>query len=138
MTTQDSILAKIAAKKGKKTQPRNGKPRNGSSNRTGAPLLDTTGKPTVEKARKTTRPASVSVPWEKIAKLYEDGKSTSEISDTLGLTRPKTKDGKENLYPYYLVVGYLTKLSHGVQVNGQIIKIKRGIDRKGNRHNLPK
>lgn len=66
------------------------------------------------------------VPWKKIADLYTAGKSTAEISDTLGLTRKKNQAGKENPYPYYLVVGYLTKLSHGVEVDGQKLKIVRG------------
>jgi hypothetical protein len=66
------------------------------------------------------------VPWQRIADLYNQGKSVSEISDTLKLTRLKTKKGKENPYPYYLVVGYLTKLSHGVEVNGKTVKITRG------------
>lgn len=66
------------------------------------------------------------VPWKKIVDLYTAGKSTAEISDTLGLTRKKNQAGKENPYPYYLVVGYLTKLSHGVEVDGEKFKIVRG------------
>jgi hypothetical protein len=54
----------------------------------------------------------------------------SEISDSLKLTRPKNKKGKENPYPYYLTVGYLTKLSHGVEVNGKKIQITRGSKNK--------
>ena len=83
-------------------------------------------KKTATPATKKTRTARADIPWKKIADLYEAGKSTAEISDTLGLTRKKTKTGKENPYPYYLVVGYLTRLSHGVEVNGQKLKIKRG------------
>jgi hypothetical protein len=71
------------------------------------------------------------VPWQKIADLYNKGMSVSEISDKLNLTRPKTKDGKhENPYPYYLTVGYLTKLSHGVEVEGRKISIVRGAKNK--------
>lgn len=79
-------------------------------------------------AKKSTagRTVSKDIPWLKIKNLYDAGKSTKEIADTLGLTRPKTKDGKENPYPYYLVVGYLTKLSHGVEVDGKKISITRG------------
>ena len=83
-------------------------------------------KPSTKAApKKAATTSRADVPWAKIAKLYNDGKSTKEISDTLDLTRPKTKDGKENKYPYYLVVGYLTKLSHGVKVGDETIKIKR-------------
>lgn len=77
-----------------------------------------------------TTKSRADVPWSKIVKLYNDGKSTAEISDALDLTRPKTKEGKENPYPYYLVVGYLTKLSHGVEVDGTKYKIVRGSKKK--------
>ena len=70
------------------------------------------------------------VPWQQIADLYNRGLSVSEISDKLDLTRPKTKKGKENPYPYYLTVGYLTKLSHGVEVNGKEVSIVRGAKNK--------
>lgn len=67
------------------------------------------------------------VPWAAIKRLYERGKTTAEISDELGLTKNKTSDGKhKNPYPYYLTVGYLTRLSHGVEVDGQKMSIKRG------------
>jgi hypothetical protein len=81
-------------------------------------------------AAKVTKTRS-DVPWQKIADLYNKGMSVSEISDKLNLTRPKTKDGKhENPYPYYLTVGYLTKLSHGVEVEGTKISIVRGAKNK--------
>lgn len=70
------------------------------------------------------------VPWQEIADLYNKGLSVSEISDKLKLTRLKTKKGKENPYPYYLTVGYLTKLSHGVEVDGKKISIVRGSKNK--------
>lgn len=66
------------------------------------------------------------VPWQKIADAYNAGLNTKEIAEKFDLVRPKTKDGKENNFPYYLVVGYLTKLSHGVDVDGRHIEITRG------------
>jgi hypothetical protein len=85
----------------------------------------TTVKKSAPKKSAPVKSSRSDVPWAKIVKLYNDGKSTKEISDTLGLTRPKNKEGKENPYPYYLVVGYLTKLSHGVDADGQKFSIKR-------------
>ena len=90
------------------------------------PKPKSNGKTATKATARKPRLVKSDIPWSKIAKLYEDGKSTAEISDTLGLTRPKTQDGKENPYPYYLTVGYLTKLSHGVKVGDETIKIKRG------------
>jgi hypothetical protein len=83
---------------------------------------------TKAKTAKTKKPTESrgNVPFAKIAALYNQGKSTAEISDSLGLTKKKTVDGKENKYPYYTVVGALYKLSQGITVNGEIIKIKRG------------
>lgn len=75
---------------------------------------------------KKTRSASSDIPWEGISKAYNSGMNTKEIAEKFDLVRPKTKDGKANKYPYYLVVGYLTKLSHGVDVNGKHIEITRG------------
>ena len=66
------------------------------------------------------------VPWQKIADAYNAGLNTKEIAEKFDLVRPKTKQGKENPYPYYLVVGYLTKLSHGVDVDDKHIEITRG------------
>lgn len=70
------------------------------------------------------------VPWLQIQELYNKGLSVAEISDKLKLTRLKTKKGKENPYPYYLVVGYLTKLSHGVEADGKKFSIVRGAKNK--------
>lgn len=90
----------------------------------------------VKKSTKTAKkPAAAAavrsdIPWKAIADLYNDDKSTAEISDTLKLTRLKTQDGKENAYPYYLTVGYLTKLANGVVVDGKTIKIVRGSRKK--------
>lgn len=100
-----TTLTEVAAKKQKRAT-KNGKPKTAT--------------------RKPTTGTRSEVPWQKIADLYNAGKSTPEISDALDLTRPKTKDGKENKYPYYLVVGYLTKLSEGVKVDDKTIKIMRG------------
>lgn len=102
MNASNPALAKLAAKGGKASKP--------------------------AVAKKTAKPrvARSDIPWQKIADLYDAGKTTAEISDKLELTRLKTKDGKKNPYPYYLVVGYLTKLSHGVKVDDKTIKIKRG------------
>jgi hypothetical protein len=76
--------------------------------------------------KKSTRSAASDIPWQQIANDYNNGLNTKEIAEKHDLVRPKTKDGKVNKYPYYLVVGYLTKLSHGVDVNGKHIKITRG------------
>lgn len=70
------------------------------------------------------------IPWQQIADLYNKGLSVGEISDKLKLTRPKTKKGKENPYPYYLTVGYLGKLANGVEVDGKKISIVRGSKNK--------
>jgi len=85
----------------------------------------TAKKPGPKRAATATRTRG-NTPYEKIAAMYEAGKSTAEISDGLGLTKKKTVDGKENPYPYYTVVGALYKLSKGVKVGDKIIKIKRG------------
>lgn len=96
-------------------------------------------KPSTEKkAAKKTAPkkngASKStrseIPWQKIADLYNSGMTVGDISDKLDLTRPKTKKGKENPYPYYLTVGYLGKLANGVEVDGKKISIVRGSKNK--------
>ncbi len=75
---------------------------------------------------KKTRESKSDVPWQKIADAYNSGMNTQAIAEKFDLVRPKTKDGKVNKYPYYLVVGYLTKLSHGVDVDGKHIEITRG------------
>lgn len=85
-------------------------------------------KPSVKKIRKEVakRQSKSDVPWQKIADAYNSRLNTKEIAEKFDLVRPKTKDGKENKFPYYLVVGYLTKLSHGVDVDGKHIEITRG------------
>ena len=86
----------------------------------------TAKKPNGQKKAATTTQVRSTVPYKKIAAMYEAGKSTAEISDALELTRNKTRDGKVNKYPHYIVVGALYKLSKGVKVGDETIKIKRG------------
>lgn len=83
-------------------------------------------KAATSKKAATPRATKSDVPWQKIADAYNSGLNTKEIAEKFDLVRPKTKDGKENKFPYYLVVGYLTKLSHGVDVDGKHIEITRG------------
>lgn len=99
-------------------------------------------KPTASAEKKATKKANSQkkngsakssrkdIPWQKIADLYNSGMSVGDISDKLGLTRLKTKKGKENPYPYYLTVGYLGKLANGVEVDGKKISIVRGSKNK--------
>lgn len=116
MALKDKLAAKAAALRNKKTSA----PAAKTTKTTSAKSAKSNGKAKVAKTRGD-------IPWGKIKSLYEAGKSTAEISDSLGLTRKKTKDGKkENPYPYYLTVGYLTKLARGVEVDGKKLSIKRG------------
>lgn len=86
----------------------------------------TAKKKAVSAPAKKTREAKSDIPWQAIANDYNNGLNTKEIAEKHDLVRSRTKDGKKNNFPYYLVVGYLTKLSHGVDVNGKHIEITRG------------
>src|SRR5258708_23333593 len=102
MATGTAALAqKLVSRKSTSTQPKKSVSSKNSKKSSSAP--------------KVTR-TRTDVRWQKIADMYNKGLGVADISDTLKLTRPKTKKGKENPYPYYLTVGYLTKLSHGVEL----------------------
>jgi hypothetical protein len=70
----------------------------------------------VRKARKTD------IPYAKIARMYDEGKSVSEISDHFEFTNEKSN------WPYSYTYGILKSLRKGVEVDGKVIKVqpKRG------------
>lgn len=115
-----AIAQKLVSKKST-SATKNGKSTSRSQKKTSAPSKSTSSAPSKSRS---------DIPWQKIADLYNKGLSVGEISDKLDLTRPKNKKGKENPFPYYLTVGYLTKLSHGVEVDGKEISIVRGAKNK--------
>ncbi len=78
-------------------------------------------KPGSKRAATATRVRRTDVPYEKIAKLFNDGKGMKEISDSLELTESKKKT------PYSIVNNALYRLGKfGVKVGDKTIKIKRG------------
>jgi hypothetical protein len=71
-----------------------------------------------EKQPRAQRATKVDINWGKVVKMYNEGKSSTEISDAMGFTNSKSN------WPYSYTLGLLKRLRAGVNVDGKILKIK--------------
>lgn len=95
----------------------------GSLTKSKSTLLSSKGK--VKPKTKTAKPsmARVDRPWKAIAGAYNAGATSEELRVKFNLN--SSKDAAEGS-KYSKVANVLTRLSKGVTVNGELIKITRG------------
>jgi hypothetical protein len=109
MSLKEKALAKAAAlRAGKKSTPA------AAAKKSTAAVKRSKG----EAAARAPRQSKVDVNWDKIVKMYNDGKSSTEISDAMGFTNKKSD------WPYSYTLGLLKRLRAGVNANGKTYKIK--------------